>query len=897
MPIRKMKKHNLVLPCTLASIFLLMNGAALAAVDANALPTGASVASGDVSIAQQGAKMEITQSTQKAIINWQSFDVGSEAQVNFTQPNASAIALNRVISSTPSTIDGRITANGQIWLINPAGIVFGSGSVVNAAGVVASTMDITDQDFLDGKYSFNRNGTTGSIVNAGTITAADQGYIALLAPELRNEGILKAKLGTVALAAGETVVMTIAQDADHAVTIKVDPAQVKTLIENRAAVLAPGGSIVLSAKAADQLFGATIKNTGVIEAAGLTEKGGTIQLVGADEMDNEGTIDASGTSGGEITIQAAETGSTNLAGTIKAAGSTGTGGKIVATGDTVIVAENTKIDATGETGGGEIDIGGSWEGQDPSIQEATFTKVAASAVLDASALTEGDGGTVVVRSDIAKEDSITLAYGTFLAEGGADGGDGGRIETSGHYLETTVAQGSAAAPNGVAGTWLFDPYNVTIDSSSNTGGSFSSGTWTPTSTSTLLASSIESLLNAGTNVVVTTGASGSDLGDIIVNSAITKSSGSAASLTLSAADNVTLNSAISSSSGALNLNFYADSDHNGTGIVLLYSDLTTNGGSVSFGDGTTITLNGVANTLVGGDLYIGGGSAQSISTNGGDIAVNGQVLIANPNGLSMDTNGGDVTFASLVDSGNSYSLVSSSQISWSSAVSSAASCTVSGATPTCGANTGDTYLATVTSRLENAVVTMTTYVSGNFQAAWLGGKRVVGIGTNALWRWVTGPEGLEDSGKGQAFFTQNGSDVVNGSSGTSIDGAYTNWNSGEPNNYNGSSLADASETVLQTLGSSGRWNDLSGDSTTSVNYYVKETNLADSPLSINAGDGSVTFGGAVGTNKALSSLSVTAGTTAINGGAVTTDGAQTYNSPVTLGSASTTLTVKSGNFT
>ncbi|MDD2324756.1 MAG: filamentous hemagglutinin N-terminal domain-containing protein [Alphaproteobacteria bacterium] len=898
MPIRTPKKHRLVLPCTLASVLLMLNGtAAMAAVDANTLPSGASVASGAVAIAQQGAKMEITQSSQNAIINWQSFDVGTNAQVNFTQPNAESIALNRVLSSVPSTIDGRITANGQVWLINPAGIVFGAGAVVNAAGVVASTMDITDQDFLAGAYTFKRNNSTGVIVNGGTITAADKGYIALLAPELRNEGILKARLGTIVLAAGETVVMAISQDADRMLTIKVDPAQVKTLIENKAIVLAPGGTVLLSAKAADQLLGATIKNTGLIEAAGVTEKGGTIQLVGADEIDNEGTLDARGTSGGSITVAAASTGKTTIAGTVKVSGTTGKGGKVVATGKSVTVAENTKIDATGATGGGEIDVGGSWEGKDSTIQESIFTRVAASAVLDASALDDGDGGTVVVRSDISNENGVTLAYGTFLAMGGANGGNGGRIETSGHYFETTGATGSASAPNGVAGMWLFDPYNVTINAVSDTNGSFSSGTWTPTGTSTLLASSIESLLNAGTSVTVTTGSGGSDLGDIIINSAITKSAGADTSLTLRAVDNVTLNSDITSSSGALNLNLFADSDHNGSGIVLLYNDLDTNGGSLVIGDGTRITLNGVANTLVGGDLYVGGSSAQTIMTNGGAVNVNGQVLIANPNGLSIDTNGGNVTFAGLVDSGNSYALVSSNAISWASALSAAASCTVGGGTPTCGADPGDTYLATVTSRLENAVVTMTTYVSNNFQAAWLAGKRVVGIGTNSSWRWAAGPEGLQDSGNGLAFFTQNGTDFVNGISGTAINGAYTNWNASEPNNSGGTGLADPAETVLQTLGSSGRWNDLSGDGTASVNYYVKETNLADSPLSIDAGSGVVTFAGSVGVNKALSSLSVTAGTTAINGGAITTDAAQTYNSPLTLGRAITTLTVKSGNFT
>jgi hypothetical protein len=157
---------------------------------------------------------------------------------------------------------------------------------------------------------------------------------------------------------------------------------------------------------------------------------------------------------------------------------------------------------------------------------------------------------------------------------------------------------------------------------------------------------------------------------------------------------------------------------------------------------------------------------------------------------------------------------------------------------------------------------------------------------------------LQSGGHGFAFFTQNGSDTANGSGGAAINGAYTNWNPGEPNNSGGANLSPggASEYVMQTLGASGLWNDIS-PTNTGINYYVVETNLANSPLTVNAGSGTVTFAGAVGSNKQLASLTVTGSNIAINGGSVASTGAQTYTGPVTLGASATTLTVSAGSFT
>ncbi len=450
---------------------------------------------------------------------------------------------------------------------------------------------------------------------------------------------------------------------------------------------------------------------------------------------------------------------------------------------------------------------------------------------------------------------ILFAHGGTTTVSGTLEAKEGFIETSGDVF--AIASDTLIA----AKTWLIDPTNLTISD----------------------ATAYNTALNGGTDVVIETSSAGFDVGDITLNSAISKTSGGDATLTMRAANSIIINESISSTTGALHVNLDADNNQgsrDGGGIVILNNDITTNGGNLNFGTGATLTLNGVS-TKVGGDVYVGGTTTIALTTSGGDINVNGEMIIANTNDLEIATNGGNVLFGGLVNSGNSYESVSGST-NWSNALSNAKSGN--------GDTVGDTYLATITSRLENAIAGKAV----NYQPSWLGARRVTGIGTNSLWRWVSGPEGLMDEGKGLGFFTQSGS-----GGGSAYNGGYSNWNSGEPNNWNGSASSSdfttEGESVLQFTGSIGQWNDLTGgpipygNTPQTLNYYVKETNLATSPLSINAGSGTVTFSGAVGNTKSLKSLDVTASTTAINGGVVTTEGLQTYTSNITLGSASTVL--------
>ncbi len=174
---------------------------------ANALPKGGSVSVGSASISTQGAAMAINQTTDKASINWQSFNVGTGASVNIAQPSASAVLLNRVVGNDPSQILGQLKANGQVILLNPNGVVFGKDGSVTASSFTASTFGLTDADFMAGYYKYTRNGSTAAVVNQGTIETSAGGFVALIGATVTNEGTIRAPQGDVVLVAAESVTL------------------------------------------------------------------------------------------------------------------------------------------------------------------------------------------------------------------------------------------------------------------------------------------------------------------------------------------------------------------------------------------------------------------------------------------------------------------------------------------------------------------------------------------------------------------------------------------------------------------------------------------------------------------------------------------------------------------
>jgi filamentous hemagglutinin family protein len=264
-----------------------------AAPSPNTLPTGGQLVAGQAVIGQSGKQMTITQGSQRAILNWQGFDIGSQASVHFNQPSASAVTLNRVIAGEASQIHGKLSANGQVWLVNPNGVVFGAGSRVDVGSLVASTLDTTNEDFLAGKAIFRRQGATGSILNQGDLNATEGGLVALLAPTVKNDGIISTRLGNATLAAGDRV--TLDAGANGLLKVALEPATVKTLIENRQLIVADGGQVLMTSKAADALAASVVANRGTVRASSVAEKDGRILLV-ADMQHGEtratGTLEA-----------------------------------------------------------------------------------------------------------------------------------------------------------------------------------------------------------------------------------------------------------------------------------------------------------------------------------------------------------------------------------------------------------------------------------------------------------------------------------------------------------------------------------------------------------------------------------------------------------------------------
>ena len=292
--------HTASLRMIFATVLFCLTAVSVLIQSAHAQPAGGQVSQGTGTIDQTVANTTtVNQATQKIAINWSGFDIASTETVNFIQPDASSIALNRVLGLNPTSILGNLNANGQVFVLNPNGILFGSTAQVNVGGLVASTLSLSDADFMAGNYGFNNSGSAGSVINQGALTAVQGGYIALLAPEVRNEGIITATLGTALLGAGDKVTLNL--NNGSLLSYTTDQGSLNALAENRQLIQADGGQVYMSAKAADALSTAVVNNTGIIEARTIQNVGGVIKLMGdmqTGTVNVGGTLDASAPNGG-----------------------------------------------------------------------------------------------------------------------------------------------------------------------------------------------------------------------------------------------------------------------------------------------------------------------------------------------------------------------------------------------------------------------------------------------------------------------------------------------------------------------------------------------------------------------------------------------------------------------
>ena len=266
---------------------------------AEAGPTGGTVTTGQGTISQSGGTTTVKQGSQDLSLNWTGFSIAAGETVRFVQPSSTAVALNRVTGTAPSQIFGQLQANGQVFLINPNGVLFAPGAEVNVGSLVASTLKVTDADFQSGHYQFTAGSTTGTVDNQGHLTAAPGGYLALLGPTVSNNGTLKVTSGTVLLAAGNKVSLQL--NNGSLVSYSIDQGALHALAENNQLIQADGGRVYLSAQGADSVSKAVVNNTGIIEARTIDNHDGVIRLLGdatVGQVNVAGTLDASAPQGG-----------------------------------------------------------------------------------------------------------------------------------------------------------------------------------------------------------------------------------------------------------------------------------------------------------------------------------------------------------------------------------------------------------------------------------------------------------------------------------------------------------------------------------------------------------------------------------------------------------------------
>lgn len=585
-----------------------------------AMPAGGQIQSGQGAIAQNGKNMTVTQQSGKMAVDWTQFNIARDEAVKFAQPGRDAVALNRITGGQKSVIDGALSANGNLLLVNPNGVVFSKTATVDVGSLVASTAQLNDpfmKSFAGSTANLNLTigeGNTSAILNEGTI-AAQGGLVALHAAQVENTGTISNPGGTVALAAARQ--LTLSADSDGKLNYAVDGelAQAKALNSGR--IQADGGYVVMTAKSAQDVLGTVVNNTGTIEAKTLRkDEKGQILLDGGNhgQVEVSGTLDASGMEDGQ------------------------SAGSIKVIGQKTIVHDDTNLIAQGNVDGGKIETSGDVLNLGDTLN------------IDAKGVNGKAGEWLLDPLDVIIADSDPTTTSNY---------DNADKKTA---TDSDFTEGSASIGYN-------DPDATTANASSVN----SAVTWISTDM-------VEKRLNEGTSVTVQAAATKGSA-NIIVKNDIDKTAGGDATLTLDAMRNITVNGNISSTSNKLNVVLNADSNGDQIGAVIINGNINTNGGDFTSASGGTVTYTsdeaetrGYGNGKLTGKAdpeghtvgtYFGhvdsSGTADGtkddrlIKTGGGNITLNGEIAIGlNGGTLTLDSGGGAVTATGIINSGNSY---------------------------------------------------------------------------------------------------------------------------------------------------------------------------------------------------------------------------------------------------
>ncbi len=546
---------------------------------AHAQSTGLQAVHGAATMVTQGNHTVITTQngagTSHSALNWQSFGVAPGTTTQFNQPSAASTAINRVLGNNPSAIFGTLSSNGKLVLVNPAGIAVGAGAVVDTAGFTASTLRMSDADALAGRMRFGDGGIAGNLSVGGHIVARG-GDVVLIAPsiETSQNAVIQSANGATVLAAGQKVEVTG-----------------RGLEGIHLQVQAPQDSAVnLGTIKGDAvgIFAGTLRHSGLISATQASAEGGKVVLKGQDAAEIEGTVTAQ---------------------------KGGLGGQIHATANKVMLKSGAVIDASGAAGGGEVLLGGGWQGKDARVSNAAETLAETGSTIRADATDNGNGGTVVLWADGA-----TRFAGSVSARGGQHGGDGGNVEVSGKDTLQFRGHAELGAAAGRLGNLLLDPSTLVIGGGTSDGASDGQSTFAGAGTpGTVLAgdatpmtvyeSEIENLnaniILQATDAIVFSGTFGGNAITVQPGRNIkletTGTSGSGINMVVAGPVPQPIG-IITSGTGTIDLKTNASSQNISAG------SLTSAGGTITLQAGGQVSLSGVALTNPTGTISITGGN-------------------------------------------------------------------------------------------------------------------------------------------------------------------------------------------------------------------------------------------------------------------------------------------------
>lgn len=634
-----------------AALALLAPGIALAG------PTGEDVVGGTADIIRPDANNTIiNQLTNRAAINWQTFNIDADEYVIFNQPGASSIVLNRVLGGDASYILGHLQANGQVFLLNPNGVYFTHGASLDVQGFLGATLDMDPHDFMAGDFSLSQSSDASisrRVINDGVIIAGPGGYVVLAGDYTENTGVITANAGSIALVSGNALTLDI--EGDGLVNFAVDQATVDAYagVRNTGSLIADGGRVIMTAKVAHDLVATAVNNEGLVRARSVEERGGEIYLVGnGGDVANSGTLDADGENadGGKIILYGDEDIKLADGGVQTAAGDANHSGGVVRAiaEDHLDYQRDNLIRATGGTSGGFVEVSGHGS---IAVRGTPLIGAGGTYLIDPTAVTIFDGtgsgntpaGSVGTIEDAYIERQLNLGINVILAASSSVSANPGTSINATGSGDLTVGigaiGGTTASCVGLGPSFCFGT-GVTFTPS--TGGNISL-----TNLALDIAGDLNIVAQNGTinlsnaragNIVIDAGAGSISFNNLATTGGnVFLTGGSAGGNNIGSSGSHVGNITVNTSN-----NFQLSNSAHATGLF----QTTATGGNVNIGGNVTagaanFSANGFNGITVGGNINVSSSltlHASAFSISGGSVSVGGSIT-ANGS-VDIDANGG-----------------------------------------------------------------------------------------------------------------------------------------------------------------------------------------------------------------------------------------------------------------